>query len=73
MEDERCKKLVKPSPSSVQMSSKQYNKMVFIVNAIENGWKVKKVDDSYIFTKKHEGRKEIFSENYLEKFIVEML
>jgi hypothetical protein len=44
-------------------------KMLFIMNALERGWTVKKSQDSYIFTKKHENRKEIFMENYLEKFV----
>ena len=41
------------------------------MNALEEGWSVKKSKDSYIFTKKHENRKEIFQENYLDKFIAE--
>jgi hypothetical protein len=43
--------------------------MIFIINAVEDGWSVKKIADSYIFTKKHEGKKEIFQNEYLEKFI----
>jgi hypothetical protein len=45
------------------------NKMIFINNAIDSGWTVRKHGDSYIFTKKHENRREVFMENYLEKFI----
>ncbi len=45
-------------------------KMVFITNALEQGWAVKKSHDSYIFTKKHENRREIFLENYLETFLI---
>jgi len=41
------------------------------MNALEEGWSIKKIKDSYIFTKKHENRKEIFQENYLDKFIEE--
>lgn len=44
-------------------------KMTFIMNALENGWSVKKIDDKYIFTKKHENRKEVFKEDYLWEFI----
>ena len=44
-------------------------KMVFIYNALEKGWSVKKTNDSFIFTKKHENRREIFQENYLETFV----
>jgi len=58
------------SPSNIQMDRKQFQKMVFITNALDQGWSVKKSQESYIFTKKHEGRREIFQENYLENFII---
>ena len=45
-------------------------KMQFIMNALEQGWSIKKSQDSYIFTKKHENRREIFQENYLETFLI---
>ena len=50
-------------------NQKQLKIMVFITNALENGWTVKKKDNQYTFTKKHEGKKEVFNENYLENFI----
>lgn len=53
-----------------QLNKSQYKKMIFIQNALEKGWSVKKSQDSYIFTKKHENRREIFQENYLETFLV---
>jgi hypothetical protein len=43
--------------------------MLFIANALEQGWTVKKSQDSYIFSKKHENKQEIFQENYLETFV----
>jgi len=46
-------------------------KLNFIDNALNNGWSVKKQDNCYIFSKKHENRREVFSDEYLEKFIVE--
>ena len=46
-----------------------FQKMNFIMNAIETGWSVKKNDDNYIFTKKHEGKREVFMSDYLAKFI----
>ena len=46
-----------------------FQKMNFIMNAIETGWSVKKNDDNYIFTKKHEGKRDVFMSDYLEKFI----
>lgn len=56
--------------NSVQISKTQLKRMIFIQNALEQGWSVKKSQDSYIFTKKHENRREIFQENYLETFLV---
>ena len=48
-----------------------FKKITFIYNAIQNGWEVKLRGDKYIFTKKHEGKKEVFLDTYLRKFIVE--
>lgn len=39
------------------------------MNALDDGWKVSKTGDHYIFCKKHENKKEILSEEYLDKFI----
>ena len=44
--------------------------MIFLINALEDGWSVKKDKDSYVFTKKHENKREIFQENYLERFLI---
>ncbi|MAV56613.1 MAG: hypothetical protein CMI79_03680 [Candidatus Pelagibacter sp.] len=44
-------------------------KMAFIFNAVNDGWAVVKQIDSYHFTKKHEGRKEVYSDAYLKEFI----
>ena len=44
-------------------------KMKFIYNAIMNGWSVKNKNDQFIFTKKHEGKKEIYKDNYINEFI----
>ena len=43
--------------------------MAFIYNALENDWKVKKNGDCYVFTKNHGGKKEVFLDSYLKKFI----
>jgi hypothetical protein len=43
--------------------------MAFLMNALERGWSVKKKNNEYIFSKKHEGKREVFQENYLESFI----
>ena len=44
-------------------------KMNLIYNALEDGWSIKKESTSYIFTKKHENKKEIIEDSYLLKFM----
>lgn len=56
-------------PSNTTIDKPLFQKMLFIMNALDQGWKVNKNKDSYIFTKKHENKKEIFQENYLETFV----
>ena len=56
-----------------QPDTKTLHKMRFIINALEKGWTVKKRDDTYIFKKKHEGKREIFKDSYLDRFISEMI
>ena len=45
-------------------------KMKFLYNALENGWTVKKKEKLYIFTKNHEGKKEVYLDSYLRRFMV---
>jgi hypothetical protein len=52
------------------LMEKEYQKMVFIMNALNDGWSVRKNQDTYIFKKKHENKVEIFQEDYLATFIV---
>ena len=44
-------------------------KMIFIMNALEQGWSVKKRGEEFVFHKKHEGRKEVLRKDYLDHFI----
>ena len=53
----------------IEIDKIKFQKMVFLYNALENGWSIKKRSDSYIFTKNHEGKKEIFDESYLSIFM----
>ena len=46
-------------------------KMNFIFNALENGWTVQKNENQFIFTKPHEGKKEVFFDKYLLTFMKE--
>ena len=44
-------------------------KMSFIYNALDAGWAIKKIEDKFVFSKKHEGKREVYLEEYLQKFI----
>ena len=46
-------------------------KMTFLYNALENGWTIKKKNNLYIFKKNHEGKKEVYLDDYLKRFMKE--
>jgi hypothetical protein len=43
--------------------------LAFIFNGLNNGWTIKKSNNQYIFYKNHEGKKEIFSDSYINTFL----
>ncbi len=51
------------------LDSNIISKMVFLYNAVNDGWKIEKRDGLYIFRKKHENKEEIYSDEYLENFV----
>jgi hypothetical protein len=53
----------------ITIDNTKFQKMLFVYNAINDGWSVKKRNDSYIFSKNHEGKKEVFSDSYLLTFM----
>jgi hypothetical protein len=64
---------VKIDENQFEIDKSKFKKMIFLYNALDNGWSIKKRKDSYIFTKNHEGKKEIFDENYLSIFMKDNL
>jgi hypothetical protein len=54
---------------SLEIDKIKFQKMIFLFNALDSGWSIKKKKDSYIFTKNHEGKKEIFDDTYLSIFM----
>ena len=57
-------------PEKLSIDNTKLQKMIFIYNAIEQGWEIKmNKDNVYTFSKKHENKKEIFNDNYLIEFI----
>jgi len=56
-------------PDVSNVNDLQLQIMIFLYNALEQGWNVKKTNGCYIFNKKHENKKEYFSDAYLKRFI----
>jgi hypothetical protein len=55
--------------NKIKLNPVTFKKMNLIYNALEEGWSIKKQNTSYIFTKKHENKKEIIEDSYLLKFM----
>jgi len=53
----------------IKIDNIKFQKMLFLFNAINDGWSIKKRNDSYIFTKNHEGKKEVLLDSYLLSFM----
>ena len=53
---------------NVKIDVIKFQKMLLLFNSIEQGWSVKKRNESYVFTKNHEGKKEVLEDSYLLKF-----
>lgn len=45
--------------------------LTFLYNSLDDGWTIIKNKKGYTFIKKHEGKKEIFSDSYLKRFLEE--
>lgn len=55
--------------NKIKINTITFQKMNLLYNALDDGWSIKKKDNSYIFTKKHENKKEIIEDTYLLKFM----
>jgi hypothetical protein len=55
--------------NNVKIDSIKFQKMLLLYNALEEGWSIKKKEDTFIFEKKHEGKKEVLLDSYLERFM----
>jgi hypothetical protein len=54
---------------NITIDNATFQKMMFLYNSINDGWTIKKRNDSYIFSKNHEGKREIFQDSYLMSFM----
>jgi hypothetical protein len=66
-------RIVTPAVEASKVDVITMQKMVFVYNAVESGWGVKKVNNAYVFSKKHEGRKELYLDSYLKRFVEDNL
>jgi hypothetical protein len=53
----------------VDLTNKKLKELIFLYNALENGWTIKKKKEIYIFSRKHHNKKEVYDNEYLQKFI----
>ena len=56
-----------------EVDNKFQQKLLFIYNALENGWEIKKSGNKYILKKENNEDKEVCLDNYLDKFIKTLL
>ena len=56
-------------PNEIILDNYTVQKMIFINNALESGWSIKKVAEKYIFSKRHENKREVYLDSYLETFL----
>jgi len=56
-------------PNEIKLDNLIVQKMIFINNALDSGWSIKKVEEKYIFSKRHENKREVYLDSYLENFL----
>ena len=71
MEIERNFDVCNENTGRVERTITTLQKHTFIMNALDNGWRIKKRNAKYIFTKKHKGKKTFFTKGFLDSFIEE--
>tara|TARA_B100001758_G_C18082796_1_gene439099 strand:- start:118 stop:342 length:225 start_codon:yes stop_codon:yes gene_type:complete len=59
--------------TNIKIDCIMLQKMIFLYNTLEKGWTIKKKNNAYVFTKNHEGKKEVMLEDYLKRFMLENL
>ena len=59
--------------SDLKVDSIKFQKMILLYNSIEQGWTIKKRNDSYVFIKNSESKKEVIQDSYLLNFMKDNL
>jgi hypothetical protein len=57
------------STHDIKIELSKFQKMLLLYNALEEGWAIKKNQDAFIFSKNHEGKREVILDSYLLKFM----
>ena len=47
----------------------EYCQKILINNALEDGWSIKQQNNKFVLTKKHEGKKDKFRGDFLNRFM----
>ena len=56
-------------PEKLEVDNIMLQKMIFLYNALNNGWNIKKNNDKYIFIKNSEGKEDVYLDSYLSDFL----
>jgi hypothetical protein len=59
--------------SDLKVDIIKFQKMILLYNSIEQGWTIKKRNDSYVFIKNSESKKEVIQDSYLLNFMKDNL
>ena len=59
---------IKLEDKQLEIDKLKFQKMVFLFNALDNGWSIKKQKDSYIFKKKGQRRLSLTLKKALDVF-----
>ena len=55
----------------IELNDNFIKKLLFLYNALEQGWNIKKKRNLFIFNKKHEGKQKYFDNDFLSTFMKE--
>jgi len=71
--EEECKNGDKSSENENKLNVKLSDNCLrnFIYNALENEWKLKKIDNKYFCSKRHKGDKRVYEAGYLKEFLLD--
>lgn len=60
---------LKETPCIASYDTHTCAQMMFVFNAIQNGWSVRKEKDQFVFSKHHRESREVLDRGYLDTFL----